>query len=571
MNQNLVTSEWIIEEFIRLGATQFVISPGSRSTPLTAAAARNPKANTTVHIDERGAAYFALGHAKATGKPAVLICTSGTAVANYFPAVVEASMDNVPMIVLTADRPPELIDVGANQAIFQNNIYGVYPRLSLNLPAPDETLSSGHILNMVDRLYDVATGTRPGPVHLNCQFREPFMENGDEDNHQSSNERWRKSNVRFTQKDPDNLIIPVEQLEMIRKKIESSHRGLIVVGRSMDPRYNDAILDFSKTLNWPILPDVQSTLRFRIDTQIINHFDLILLKNNITESPPDMVIHLLGAYTSKRLLNYLNHLKIFYVVIKETPERIDPNHQVDLMIQGNIKTIIDSIHCSQPAAQTDWINHWQSSEVAIRQRIDLQLESESSISEPGVSYFLSRWMTQNQSLMLANSMPIREMEMFGMAGKIRGPVFANRGASGIDGLLATAAGYQSGSASPLTLLIGDLAFLHDLNSLGLIKQSAHPIIVVLINNEGGGIFNFLPITAEIDIFEPFFGTPHDLSFEKAAELFSLNYFQPNTMSELNQNYLQAQNNSESTIIEIRTDRSENYALHQKLFDIIRDS
>ena len=571
MSQNLRTSEWIIEELIRLGATQFVISPGSRSTPLTVAAARNPKANTTLHIDERGAAFFALGHAKATGKPAVLICTSGTAVANYFPAVVEASMDNIPMIILSADRPPELIDVGANQAIFQENIYGVYPRLSLNLAPPEITDASDTLLRIVDKIYDVAIGSRPGPVHLNCQFREPLLDSDKKDMTQAADSIWQKSKKRLTLKDEINIPAQPEQLALFQNALTTKRRGLIIIGRSVDSIHDEALLKLSKLLDWPILPDVQSRLRYQSNLQIINHFDLLLLKNEMSEILPDMVIHFGGAFTSKRLLSYLNQPQIFYVSIKETAERVDPNHQVDLMFQGNIGAIIDSMQISKDLPNVDWLNQWQSLEAGIGKLIDQELASESTISEPGISYFLSKSISANHSLMLANSMPIREMEMFGRAGNFSGGIIANRGASGIDGLLATAAGYQCGSAGSLTLLIGDLAFLHDLNSLGLIKKATQPIIVVLINNNGGGIFNFLPVHSETDIFEPFFGTSHDLSFEKAAELFSLSYFHADTMSDFEQVYLQAQNSASSTLIEINTHRSENHAQHQRLFELIRDS
>ncbi|NQV30767.1 MAG: 2-succinyl-5-enolpyruvyl-6-hydroxy-3-cyclohexene-1-carboxylic-acid synthase [Candidatus Marinimicrobia bacterium] len=571
MSQNLTVSEWIIEELIRLGSTQFVISPGSRSTPLTVAAARNPRANTVVHIDERGAAFFALGYARSTGTPAVLICTSGTAVANYFPAVVEASMDNIPLIVLSADRPPELIGVGANQAIFQENIFGIYTRSSVNLPPPEKTPSSEHPLRMIDKVYDASTGLRPGPVHINCQFREPLLTSMDDTASLDATESWRKSKTRYTQKEPYNLPNPSEQIELLLKKLRSNKRGVIIVGRSVDSIHDEAILNLAKTLSWPILPDIQSRLRFQIHPQIINHFDLLLLKKEVTESLPNMVIHFGGAFTSKRLLNYLNHPQIFYVSIKETSERVDPNHQVDLRIQGSLESTFDSIHMSQVKPQADWHTHWQSAEAEISRLIDQQMESEPFISEPSIAYFLSKSLPQNHSLMLGNSMPIREMEMFAKAGYFNGRISGNRGASGIDGLLATAAGYQSGSHVPLTLLIGDLAFLHDLNSLGLIKNSAQPIIVILINNKGGGIFSFLPIHSESDIFESFFATPHELSFEKAADLFSLNYSRANDLPEFEANYLKAHDSAQSTLIEVNTDRSENYALHQRLFDIIRDS
>ncbi|NQV16352.1 2-succinyl-5-enolpyruvyl-6-hydroxy-3-cyclohexene-1-carboxylic-acid synthase [bacterium] len=572
MTQNHAVSEWIIEELTRLGVRQFVISSGSRSTPLTVAAARNPNAETTIHFDERGAAFFALGHAKASGKPAVLICTSGTAVANYLPAVVEASMDNIALVILSADRPPELVDVGANQAIFQKNIFGSYPRMFKNLPPQDQHTSEKEILRDIDDLYDTATGLRPGPVHLNCQFREPLLsEFSEQEASPSSISQWASSGQRFTSITPEPAPDLTQDIQAIKDKLTACQKGIIVVGRSVHTQYYDSIVNLAQTLGMPIFADVQSALRFRIHPNIINHFDLILLNEIRLKTKPEMVIHLGGAFTSKRLLNYFNDPSIFYVSVKETPERIDPNHQVAVALITSFDNFFGAIGLEERSGEQNWLHAWQGAETQTVDAISRQMDGVASLNEPAVSNSISKLIGKQHSLMLANSMSIREMEMFASPQGFAGQIVVNRGASGIDGLIATAAGFQSGSDQPMTLLIGDLAVLHDLNSLSLLKSSQQPITLVLINNDGGGIFNFLPVRSETDIFEPFFGTPHGRTFEKVSAMFDLAYANPGDLDEFQSSYSRAIRSDHSSIIEIRTDRYKNLALHQQIFAALSES
>ena len=572
MMTNLDVAQIIVEALSSMGVNQFVISPGSRSTPLTVAIARHPEAKALVHYDERGAAFFALGYARATQMPAVLVCTSGTAVANYFPALIEASMDNVPMIVLSADRPPELIGVGANQAIFQQDIYGVYPRLSLNLPPPEPAALAVNILDQVVQLCCASTGVRPGPVHLNCQFREPLLpERVVTAELPGYDADWVKNNSKFIPDASTSLPLPSETVQHLLRSFKKSKRGIIVVGRSVDKSSNNSILRLSESLNIPVLPDVQSQLRFRSHPCVITQFDLVLLSDEIQKQKPDFVIHFGGAYTSKRLLNYLDGSKIFYVSVKETPERIDPNHQVSVEIQADIDIFCLSMDSLEIKQDDEWLKLWQGMETRTSITISNLLSHDSQLSEPGISYQLSKVIPNSHALMLANSMSIREMEMFAATGHFKGNIFANRGSSGIDGLLATAAGYGAGSQGPVTILLGDLAFLHDLNSLQLIKNSEQPIIMVVMNNDGGGIFSFLPVRDEIDLFEPFFGTPHGLTLENAAAMFDLAYTNPVDMGEFQTRYTVATKQGKSTLIELFTHRTENHDFHQQIFQTLRES
>lgn len=568
MLNNLDIGNQIVAELIRGGVTKFVISPGSRSTPLTVAAARHPQADKTIHYDERGAAFFALGYAKATGRPTVLICTSGTAVANYFPALIEASMDNVPLIILTADRPPELIGVGANQAIFQEEIFGKYPRLYHNLPPVTQETSLSDIGEQTKRLITHSLGERPGPVHMNCQFREPLLPK-DSSHKNPTGDEAPINTERISAYQPQSNLHEV--VESISSELAKCQRGLIIVGRSVKKADTSSILKLAETLCFPVFGDVQSTLRYTRNSQVINHFDLALLKKDCHQEKPDLVIHFGGPYTSKRLLQFINEPGIAYISVKRTPEQIDPNQRVTYRIVGDIKTICQTLRTFKSSSDTRWLTKWQQTDTQIADLLTETFSSEMALTEPGVSHLLSRIIPEDHDLSLGNSMPIREMEMFAAGGHFEGCIFANRGSSGIDGLLATASGIAQGRKHPLTLLIGDLSFIHDLNSLQLIKRSETPVIMVVINNNGGGIFNFLPVREETDVFEDFFGTPHGLALHHAANLFGIPYSNPSDVDAFETAYIKAVQEGSSYLLEINTHRGENYQYHQSIFKRIRES
>lgn len=569
---NITTASLIVDELVRLGITQFVISPGSRSTPLTVAIARHTSTRSTVHFDERGAAFYALGHGRASGMPAVLVCTSGTAAANYFPAIVESSMDNVPLIVISADRPPELIGVGANQAIYQDNIYGVYPRFSLTLPPPDPSTTPENVLEQVDLIFDKCLGSRPGPVHLNCQFREPLLpDHKPVASQQTSGLEWFKTNSRYTSIQGNSDTLSESDLSPVSEHLQRSKRGLIIVGRSVDEKHTEDILKLATQLNLPVFPDVQSKMRFIEHPHIIHYFDLAFLTAAGCQNQPDFIIHFGSAFTSKRLLKFIDDPSIFYVSIKETSEVIDPNHQVNVALAMDIKAFCEKLSLSAGDPDKAWLSHWQLTSEGVSQSIDKWLELNPKVTEPGISYRLSRILPKSHALMLGNSMPIRDMEMFGSPGFFRGRIFANRGSSGIDGLLATAAGIGSSTSAPITLLIGDLAFLHDLNSMYLIKTNPSPIIIVVVNNDGGGIFNFLPVSQEKDVHERFFGTPHGLNLESICHMFEIPYSNPVNMDEFEASYLDATQESKSAILELVTNRAENHEFHEQIFETIRNS
>jgi len=575
-NLNTFWSNLLIEEFIRQGVDMFCISPGSRSTPLTAAVAHNSRTRKKIFIDERGASFFALGYARAKKKPAVLISTSGTAVANYFPAVVEASLDNVPMIILSADRPPELQAAGANQTIFQNRIFGNYPRWFFELPTPDTQIDPRMVLTTVDQAVYWSIRNPAGPVHINCRFREPLEPTSDVDEwiKYFNLTDWQKNQLPFTTYTKPLFIPEPEEVEKVCELLEDSNDGIIFVGKLNSVSEQQSVMELAQQLNWPLFPDIQSGLRMgNTLPNLIPYFDQILLSEKIASSlKPRTVLHIGGQPTSKRFLQWLaSHPFKNYLVVKDHPFRHDPNHIATLRIESDIayfaRQVSERIGRRQPSDLLTLLKPYSDS---VRSTISAYLQKIQGISEMSVSRVISQQIPADHGLYLASSMPIREMDMYADEQGPSVQVVANRGASGIDGTIASALGFAEGLQQPVTLLIGDLAFIHDLNSLHLLSSASPYLTIVLLNNFGGGIFSFLPIAQHQDIFEEFFGTPHEFTFRPLTKIFPLQYFNPKTAEEFRQIYQQAIQSKNHTLIEINTHREQNFREHQILQKEIRE-
>lgn len=576
-NFNYLWAELVIEELVRCGVTRFCISPGSRNSPLVVAAAANPNAETIVHFDERGSAFYAVGYAKSTGVPAALICTSGTAVANYLPAVVEASMSTVPMIVVTADRPAELRNTGANQTIDQVGIYGNYVRWSFDLPAPSGNMSPEFVLTTVDELVYRAKRQPSGPVHLNCQYAEPLEP---EAGNSVSNEyvknlsRWYNSTSPFTKyvsPDPD----PQESaLSAFRELVCNSKRGMIVAGKLDSYEDLQPVIDLAEAIGMPLLADISSGLRFgnRDRQNLICHYDLFLRSSQFIEQiKPDLIIHVGGAVTSKLLNSYIQTADADYVLVNRTPFRQDPGHRVSIRIEADPGQFCRAALAEVDQSESEILSIFKDIENVCRVTLDENPLSDSFGNELTIVRQLTGMLPDDSGLFLGNSMPVRGSDSCGACCSKVVRVCVNRGASGIDGNLATAAGFASGLGKRTIMLIGDLGFLHDLNSLRLIKTSLVPITVVLINNDGGGIFSFLPISKNREHFEEFFGTPHGIDLEHAATLFGLDYASPKTPNEFERTFRKAISQDSSSLIEIRTDRERNIREHKRIWEDISEA
>jgi len=575
-NLNRLWADVLVEELVRCGVTQFFLAPGSRSTPLTTAVAAHPTAQATMHYDERGTAFAALGYGRATGRPAGWITTSGTALANGFPAIVEAGTDSVPMVLLTADRPPELRDTAANQTIHQPGLYGRYVRWTMDVPTPSTDVPLASILTMVDQAAHRAHGTAdPGPVHLNLMYRKPLGPTPDGqtyDPYIAPVRGWAKRSAPWTTYPaaPATIASP----DALADRLHGAERGVLIAGRMPASADTTAVHALAQHLGWPLLPDVGSQLQLAAlaaeDPRCLA-FDHVLAHTEWRGAlAPDVVVQMGGPPVSKRLQQALYAWQpATYALVHPGPRRIDPHHDVTHRIQAAPAAFARALMDALPraASPTRYTASWKQADTAAEVALSRALPS-ATCSEPQVARLVAAHLPDGHPLVLASSMPVRDADRF--ARRPSGapvPVIANRGASGIDGLVATAAGAAIGCNHPATLLIGDLALLHDLNSLALLRQA--PVVVVVLNNDGGGIFHFLPIAEETDVFEPYFGTPHGMDFAHAAQQFGLPYHQPATLEVFVEAYTSATEQGTSALIEIRTDRAENHALHEALVDAVQ--
>ena len=567
-NINSFWGNLVVEELVRNGISLFCISPGSRSTPLTVAAGTHKSTRVKICLDERGAAFFALGYAHARNKPAALICTSGTAAANYFPAVIEAHQSKIPLIVLTADRPPELRDTGANQTIDQTKIYGKYVNWFFDFPCPDDSINPAFVLSSIDQAVFRAISEPAGPVHLNFMFREPLAPQAHSmrKNYYSEISSWKKKNTPYTTYSGFTTVSESTTILQLAQKMGKINKGLIVAGKMKSTNQVKYVVQLAEYLNWPVYADVLSGLnRNHQHKYVINYFDNLLLNKAFkTLIHPEMIIQFGKPPTSKRLLEYIKDIKPSpYIVIEENVDRLDPEHLVTNRITGYPQQLAEIILRKKGIKPySSRLKNIKKFDSAVHSEISAF--SEYSLSEITVAHLISDLLPENTGLFLGSSMPIRDADMYGSFASKNVLIRANRGASGIDGSIASAAGLAESIQNTVTLVLGDIAAIHDLNSLHLISDSPYPLIIVVINNDGGGIFSFLPISKFTDLFNKYFATPHGLNFKPAAEMFGLDYFRPLSPADFTDVYKNVIKQKKSIIVEIQTDRQKNFQLHQEL-------
>lgn len=561
----------LVEELVRQGVTFFSLAPGSRSTPLALAVARNGRAEYTVHFDERGSLFLALGHARATGRPAAWITTSGTAVANGFPAVVEADVDGVPLVLLTADRPPELRQTGANQTIDQVKIFGDRVRWFFDLPAPTADVDPAFVLTTAAQAATRAIYPHPGPVHLNVPFREPLTLPPDAPlpDVPGALRRWHTGSAPYT---TYAATTPRPDVTPIAEKLRGVTRGLVVAGRLRTRAEGETAARLAAHLGWPLLPDVLSQVRLGAADALLH--DLMLASPAFADAHrPEAVLLLGDAPVSKRLLTFLHDSHPApLVTIRPMPGRFDPHHTVTDAVVGDVAASAEALRSALPARPAaGWHAAWQRASEVARHAL-APLDDPADLSEPHVARAVTRIAPPGEALFIAASMPIRDADTYAAPDGPWLQTAANRGASGIDGTVASALGFARGNATGATLLIGDLALLHDLNSLALCRTSPQRLVIVCLNNDGGGIFSFLPVARDApDDFETLFGTPHGLGFRHAAALFGLDYAAPESPAAFAEAYRAALARDGCTLIEVTTSRSRNVALHRALVEGAREA
>ena len=575
-NMNNLWGKLIIEELVRLGVEYFCIAPGSRSGPLAVAAAENKRAKSCIHFDERGLAYYALGLTASSGKTACLITTSGTAAANLFPAVVEASKKKLSLIILTADRPPELRNTGANQTIDQVKIFGGYARFFFDLPCPTQEISLETVLTTVDQAVYRSRANFPGPVHINCMFRQPLApipEKGFTPGNLKLLSPWLRNSLPWTRYTFYEKSLSSEELKSFAQELSAIKRGIVAVGKLRNEEEEKSVLALARTLQWPVFADITSGLRLKSnDEMVIHYFDQLLLDPALVACyKPDGILHLGGRLTSNRWYEFIKKITpIPYVTVLNHPLRNDPLHRVTTRIECSVSYFCAAIkQFLKQRKRNDFATRLKKASERVQQCLLAEVK-EAAFLTPGVlARYISALPSQETGLFLSNSMPIRIMDMFAGINKNLCSVGANRGASGIDGILASAIGFTNGLGKPCVALIGDLAFLHDLNSLALAKELKYPLVIIVINDHGGGIFSFLPIAAFPNVFEKYFAAPHTFSFEAAAGMFQIAYARVTTAREFADTYRGALEKKGTTIIEIEANRDENYKALQTSQNTIR--
>ena len=544
------------DELARCGLEHACTSPGSRSTPIVLSLVREPRIRCWSHIDERCSGFFALGAAKATGRPVAVTCTSGTAAANLAPAVIEAEQARVPMIVLTADRPPELRDVGAGQTIDQVKLYGDAVKWFVEVGVHDATDDRLRwIRALACRAFWTSIEGRPGPVHLNFPLREPLILSSplqDDDSGRPGGRPW----VRRVPVTPP----PAGALTAL------PGRGIVVAGRhERDRSLGAAAARFAERAGYPLLADPLSGARH--GPAAIAHYDVILRDERFAnEMQPELVIRIGDLPTSKPLRTWLASLDDAEQVALD-PEGAwqDPAAVVSVSDPGDPVAALEA-HAPETPPDPDWLAAWRRADDDTADVIADALGDE--LSEPLVARCLGEWLPPDATLFVASSMPIRDVELFFAARELAPHVASNRGANGIDGTVSSAFGTAAVSDGPVVLLIGDVALAHDIGGLLAARRLDLAVTIVLLNNDGGGIFHFLPVAGESDGFEEHVATPHGLDFSHAAALYGLDYERPAGVAALRQAVEAAVSHHRTTIVEVRTDREQNLALHRRIAEAV---
>ena len=527
--RSTVNSVWgalTMEVLARLGVETVVISPGSRSTPLTLAATRNPKLEALSILDERSAGFFALGLAKRTLKPVALVCTSGSAVVNYFPAVLEASMSGTPLLLLTADRPPELRDCSSGQTIDQLKIFGDSVRAFHELAIPEATPAMlAYLRQTLQHALDRALNGNPGPVHLNFPFRDPLTPDPERAPLLSASALEAAATVTTRACESLPCRAPLDAVAL--ERLASHRKGVIVVG-ALNPRdgaepFADAVAQLSRHLGWPVLSDALNPLRshFREPRALICHYDALLRgADNAAQLAPTAVLQIGPLPTSKVLRAWLAEIDAVSFLLSERPLNTDPLHRIATPLCGEAQRLAELL--TPQAADAEWIDAWGSAEAAVASALDARLESMDAFFEGKVAWLLARHLPVGTPTFIASSMSVRYAEYFWGAVRRCLPVYCNRGANGIDGTLGTAMGVAH-RGQPAVLLTGDLAFLHDSNALMAAQELQGSLTVVLINNHGGGIFEHLPVAQIAAPFEHYFATPQSVQLDMLCRAYGVAY------------------------------------------------
>ena len=555
---NRVWSKVLLETLVRQGVQHFCIAPGSRSTPLTleAVALQNAsKARCYAHFDERGLGFFALGIAKSVQQPVAVIVTSGTAAAELYPAIIEARQSGVNLIILTADRPPELWECGANQAILQQNMFADYPVAAINLPKPATDYAAQWLIATVEQAC-FKQRQCPGVVHINVPFAEPLY---DADPAQIDNHPWLAPIQRWLSQNKPWQQHPEAQQEVLMHEHWDNwrtKRGVIVAGQ-LSPEQAMGINSWANTMGWILLTDIQSGVE-----PTTPYADIWLANQTVRQKllQADIVIQFGSRFISKRINQFLNEFNGEFWVVEAGQNDVDPYHHN--LTRFNAK-VHHWLRAHPPLRQKPWLLEPLALSKFCAGFIEQQVGG--NLNEASLAHHIERVLPYNGILFLGNSLFVRLVDALTKLPEGY-PIYTNRGASGIDGLLATAAGIAVGRDQPLVAMIGDTSTLYDLNSFALFKNVNQPTIIFVINNNGGAIFDMLPVDEEVK--EQFYRLPHNSDFSQVAAMFDLKYAHPYTWADLSSVLKQAYARRKTTLIEIKANPSDGSATYKRLIEQI---
>lgn len=546
-NTNTLWCSVLVQTLVHCGVDTAVVSPGSRSTPLTMALVRHPGIEAIPVLDERSAAFFALGRAKRSGRPTVLVCTSGTAAANYLPAIVEAHESGTPLLVITADRPPELRDCASGQTIDQLKIFGGQVGFFHDLAVPEARIELLRYLRQT--VAHACACTRrpyPGPVHLNAPFRDPLAPVSDRT---AAALQLGLDETFFAHLAP----VPTVPVTAFWNP-PATTRGLIVAGPAnpADPAaYVESVGRLARTLGWPVLADVLSPLRHHAaeGACVLAHYDAVLRDNwQARVLRPEVVLCLEGWPTSKLLRNWIEQSGAEVTLVAGTAANRDGLHGRTRQIVADV----GALAVVEVRPENEYAQQWVAAEAGVATRLATALDAESELFEPKATWLLARHLPAGTPIFVASSMPVRDVEYFWPQNDRQPRFHFNRGANGIDGTLSTALGVAHGGAAAV-LLTGDLSLLHDTNGFLLRPKLRGSLTVVLINNHGGGIFEHLPVAEFDPPFEEYFATPQEADFAKLCAAYGVEHIAVQNWTQFAE-LIATLPVSGLRVLEIRTDR-----------------
>ena len=572
-NANTALASAFAEELARGGLRLAVISPGSRSTPLALALWRQPEIEVSVIVDERSAGFFALGAAQASRKPVALLCTSGTALVNYHPAVIEADESGVPLLVLSADRPPELRGTGAGQTIDQIKTFGASVRWFFEVgthEADDDGLL--HYRSVACRALAKARGEiRPGPVHLNLPWREPLAPVPVEGAVTATDPLALEGRDRR----PLTAVTPVRPqpseflLDEVAGHIRGAQRGVIVAGRQLDPGLREPLARLARVAGFPILADPTSQLRCgpHDHSHVVAAYDLLLREEGFARSvAPDLVLRFSEMPTSKPLRAWIEAGGADQLIVDPYGGWNEPTNKAATILRADPVELAAGWAARLEGQERPAPERWLQAEAAAQAALQEAFDADTTISEPALNRALGAAHRDGDLVYVSSSMPVRDQEAFLPASSADVSFLSNRGANGIDGLISSGIGAAQAGGRPTTIVSGDLGFLHDIGALAAMREVSTPVRVLVIDNDGGGIFHFLPQEAALDTdeFEVLLGTPRGVDVAKAAALFDLPHRRLDSLAELPDALAAG-----TGLIEVKTDRRTNVEAHRRLADAVR--